>query len=485
MSILADAISNAASLQADQANETVTTNGMAAFKSTLDANLDFFGRAGNINYPSLIQDFSKAFSEDSETALRNLLHMRDIRGDTGGYRVRDNSRKVLVWLLDNHPVVFLTTRLIQAIPNVGRWDDLFVLVDDSKNKAVSNAVVKFIAEEFKKEVPNGLLCKWLPRTGPVASKLRSYLKLTPKQYRQRLVKFRNVVETQMCRKQWDSIKFEHVPSQASRIYRKAFLRHDTVRYSSFIEKVNNGEVKMNASTLYPHEVLGSNYHRYSLDNTKEALWKSLPDFIGEGLSFLPVVDVSGSMGTTAYSSYSCMDIALALGLYTAQRNKSVFKDMFVTFSSKPQFVKLDPAKSVHTNLSIISRADWDMSTNLMPVFEQLLEMSVKNKVSQEDLPSAILIFSDMQFNCVRDGENVTALEAIKLKFEAAGYTAPSIVFWNLNSAYANVPLKRSSTGACLVSGASPSVVRSVLTGADLTPMSTMRNALDSERYSIL
>lgn len=485
MSNLAQAISNQAAVHADKANQTVTTNGMAAFRSTFDANLDFFGRAGNVKYPSLISDFAKAFAEDSETALRNLLHMRDIRGDTGGYRVRDNSRKVLVWLLENHPAIFLTTRLIQAIPTVGRWDDLFVLVDDNKNKTVSNAVIKFIAEEFKKEVPNGLLCKWLPRTGPVASKLRSYLKLTPKEYRKRLVQFRNVVETKMCNKEWSNIKFEHVPSQASKIYRKAFLRHEPLRYTNFIEAATKGEVKINASTLYPHEVLGPRYYDSYADATKEALWKNLPDYIGEGLSFLPVVDVSGSMTTTAYGNYSCMDIAVALGIYTAQRNKSAFKDLFVTFSSRPEFVKLNPEHSVATSLHKMVRSNWDMSTNVMSVFELILELAVKEKVHQEDLPSSILIFSDMQFNCVRDGENVTALEAIKAKFKAAGYEAPSIVFWNLNSRYANLPVTRSSTGACLVSGSSPAIVKAVLSGRDVTPLSTMQFALGSDRYDIL
>ena len=62
---------------------------------------------------------------------------------------------------------------------------------------------------------------WTPRKGPIAAEVRAFFGMTPKQYRKQLVAMTKVVETQMCAKDWDNINFNHVPSQASRLYKKA------------------------------------------------------------------------------------------------------------------------------------------------------------------------------------------------------------------------------------------------------------------------
>ena len=104
-----------------QSNVTTSQNGAKAFKSTTNANLDFFSKAGNMVYPNLVEAFNTALNEDTELALRNLLHMRDIRGDTGGYGIRDNTRNLLKWISINKPEIFKDTRLLQLVPTVGRW----------------------------------------------------------------------------------------------------------------------------------------------------------------------------------------------------------------------------------------------------------------------------------------------------------------------------------------------------------------------------
>ena len=63
------------------------------------------------------------------------------------------------------------------------------------------------------------------------------------------------VEEKMSAKKWDKIDYSAVPSQASRIYRNAFKKHDEERYNSFIEKAEKGEVKINAKTLYPYQTV--------------------------------------------------------------------------------------------------------------------------------------------------------------------------------------------------------------------------------------
>ena len=94
------------------------------------------------------------------------------------------------------------------------------------------------------------------------------------------------------------------------------------------------------------------------------------------------------------------------------------------------------------------------------------------------------IASDMQFNACTKYDN-SAMEMIERKYAKAGYNVPQIVFWNLN-ARDNVPVKADKSGAALVSGFSPSIVKAVL-GADMsefTPYGIMLKTIMNDRYAI-
>lgn len=465
-------------------NKTTTTNGAKAFVSTLNANLDFFSKSGNMGYPSLLSDFAKAFDENRDLALRNLLHTRDVRGGKG---IRSNTRTILTWLVQTHPSTVLETLLIQRLPEVGRWDDLFTLAV-AGNVDITNKVIKYLGQEISKEVPNQLLAKWLPTKSKnptdkfISSKLRSYLKLTPKEYRQLLVKNRNVVETQMCNKTWTAINYSHVPSKAMSIYHKAFQRNDQTRFSAFTEKAVKGEVKINSSTLWPHEVIGS--HAGRLTQTQEAQWNALPNFLPEGISILPVVDVSGSMTCSAYERFSCMDISIALGIYLASKAKSDFKDLFITFDSNPTFVNLSKCKSLQDRVTTTRQAPWGMSTNIEAVFDLIIDHAIKHNVPKEDMPQSILILSDMQFDSC--AQNKTVSKTVKNKFVNAGYDVPQLIFWTLSARYANQPVKFDTDKTALVSGYSPASLKAIF-NVDLdrfTPENVMIETLNIDRYSI-
>ena len=87
---------------------------------------------------------------------------------------------------------------------------------------------------------NGLAAKWTPRKGQVASEIRAFFGMSPKQYRKSLVALTKVVETQMCANDWDNINFSHVPSQAARLYKKAFNRH-TPLFAEYVARLVKGE----------------------------------------------------------------------------------------------------------------------------------------------------------------------------------------------------------------------------------------------------
>lgn len=344
-----------------------------------------------------------------------------------------------------------------------------------------------------------LCSKWMPRKGVVANQLRKFLGWTPKFYRKRLVELTKVVETQMCAKQWDEINFSHVPSVASARYKKAFNRN-TPEYGKYVAALVKGdkpEVKVNAGAVYPYDVL-KGYATYSLagyshdrnyDETERnhmiAQWNALENFIGEA-KILPLVDVSGSMtcpaGQDAKSNLTCLDVAVSLGLYCADKNTGPFNGAMLTFSRQPELVMLKG--DVLQKVDQMVHTSWGMNTNIDAALQTIVNVAVSNNVPQEDMPAMLIVFSDMQFDrCA--GRNQSAIERTRQLYTAAGYKIPQIVFWNIN-ARSNVPVKYDKSGVALVSGFAPALIKNLLS-ADVdrfTPESIMAETIFVDRYSL-
>ncbi len=452
-------------------NQTVTTNGMPAHKSTMNPVLDFFAVAGDSRGTDVTKQFNAALAADTELTLRTMLWMRDVRGGAGE---RDSFRNLLKLCAEKNVEGF--DKFIRLIPEVGRWDDLLVLVG---SKYESNAF-ELIATALQNQ--NALCAKWMPRKGSVAEKLRDFLGFSPKRYRKTLVTLTNVVETQMCNNKWFEINYEHVPSKAIGVYSNAFARHDLSRFQDYKAKLTKCEAKVNAAAVYPYEVL-----KLALTDQQlgEAQWKSLPDYLqGSNDRLLCVVDVSGSMGSrvSAGSTVTCMDVAMSLGMYTAERLDGVFKDCIITFTDTPSVLKLQGSlgarwRQMHKHVGY--------STDLIKVFSTVLDSAVKYKVPAEQMPTKIVILSDMQFDAQVKNFNLSSIEIIKKQYAEAGYEMPLIVYWNIGAAkYGNTPITVHDTGAVMVSGFSPSILTSLLSGkTDSVEM--MLETIGKDRYNYL
>ena len=464
-------------VQAVANQEARTENGMKARKSTAKKTVDLFYNIGASRGKDIVTGFTSAYVEDKNIALRIALWARDVRGGAGE---RELFRSILKHLEKTDPDSAMA--LLKRVPEIGRWDDLFVFESDLLKKAAYTMLGDALRAK------NGLAAKWTPRKGQIAREIREFFGMTPKQYRKSLVALTKVVETQMCANDWDNINFSHVPSVAARNYKKAFNRH-TPAFAEYVAKLVSGDktVQVNANAIFPHDVLKGIAHSYTKLNKTEtdhviAQWDALPNYVGDA-SILPLVDVSGSMTCSAgkNTNVRCLDVAVSLGLYLADKNKGVFKDTFLTFSSKPELVTLKG--NIVQKCDQMSRSQWEMSTNLHAAMNKILDVAVKGSVPQSDMPAMLLILSDMQFNqCARYDDS--AMEMIERKFEAAGYSMPQVVFWNLNSSD-NVPVKADKSGAALVSGFSPSIMTSLL-AADLdqfTPEGIMLKTVMSDRYS--
>lgn len=450
---------------------TTTTNGMDAYVSTTSACLDLFYAIGASRGKDIIPTFVKAFVENPEVAIRIALWGRDARQGAGERQV---FRDIFKYLENTE----FFGRVAAKVPELGRWDDLLVAQSpDSWSKSAS-----LIKQALN--AGNGLCAKWMPRKGEVALKLREFLGLSPKAYRKLLVGLTKVVEQQMCAKDWDNINFSHVPSVAAARYRSAFQRN-TVKFAEYVQALSNGDpsVKVNAEAVFPHTVIQSLIHQYGVNTVDEkfitAQWQALPNYMGNN-KVLPVVDVSGSMFCSAgSSSVRCIDVAVALGLYCADKNTGAFNGVFCTFSEVPQLEVL--SGSIVQKVQQLTSANWGMSTNLEAALQLTLDVATSNNVPAEDMPTTVVIFSDMQFDHCMEG---TALNMIRLKYEAAGYVMPTIVFWNLN-AHGNVPARKNESGVVLVSGFSPAIMQCILSGNldEITPEAIMLKAVMNDRYS--
>jgi len=473
-----------------QLNTTTTDNGAKAYKSTLDFNVDLFGKisASRENPDAIVSTYLRALEEDPETALRILFNSRDIRGGQG-------ERKVFRHLLLNTPFE-IREKIIPLVPIYGRWDDLFVL-----NGCIDwERVVDFVVSKLNYDNdPNtehpSLLAKWMPSinassktTKALGKQFAKRMNLSEKEYRVMLSKLRkkiDLVEQKMCSNNWSNINYSNIPSRAGLIYSKAFIKHDAERYKDFIHSTFKLENKINAGTLYPYDiaertgVLGRLYSEPDIDPIEElalqALWQNLPDYM-EGKSFngLVVADTSGSMFGRP------MAVSVSLAMYIAERNQGVWKDKFITFSESPE-IQTIVGDSLFRRIHNLSKSDWGYNTDLIAVFGTILKAAKADKIEPKDMPEKIFIVSDMQFDEACKSNNRTNFEQIKKMYAKSGYAMPELIFWNVNG-NSNVPISVHDTGTALVSGCSPSVLKAVLSGNQITPIDLMKTAVYTERY---
>ena len=216
-------------------NRSVTENGAVGYKSTGKALLDLNFLTSSLrsaNEQTIISKFDAAFQEHPELALKWLFFARDIRGGMGERRL---FRVILRHLVDQCYMV--VKPFLKLIPEYGRWDDLWCLLDSKANKCVAGIIREQLAhdmEHMKHGKPVSLLAKWLPsakgKHKAAEEKARKILQLTGMSrphYNKTLSALRryiDIVERRMSAQQWESINYEAVPSKANLIYNKAFLR---------------------------------------------------------------------------------------------------------------------------------------------------------------------------------------------------------------------------------------------------------------------
>lgn len=496
-------------MSSDVAKHTLcyTENGALGYASTGKALLDLnfaVSSYRNRSDKEIINDFLKAFAENPFTAMVWLFFCRDVRGGMGERRF---FRVVMNYLCGMAQYNECTIPLLRMIPKYGRWDDMFSLINNACCE-VKQTIFHIIADRLvcdldaaDKGEPVSLMAKWMPSDNAsnkdnrhLARVIAAGLGCPIKYYRYVVTMLRKhigVLETKLSANEWNEVDYSAVPSQANLLYRKAFLRHDKERREEYLEKLSKGEEKINASTLFPHDIVskyGMPYQlrRPAVQDELEALWSALPDYVNGESSTLVVRDGSGSMlDRIGNTSVTAMNVSTALAIYFAERCSGPYKDKFITFSSRPQIVNLSNLKTLRDKLQTCYGYGDVSNTNIEAVFDLILRTAIDNHCKQEDLPGTVLIVSDMEFDgatTTRSCDYETLFDTIRKKFKHYGYEMPKLAFWNVCSRTNAIPVQENNNGVVLVSGFSPSVIKMVLSN-EVDPYKALMGILNSERYA--
>ena len=492
-------------------NFTYTENGALTHKSTMSDLYDLFAMGGAYRSRSnedVIVLFNNALKENEVYALKCLFYLRDARGGQGERRF---FRVAMKWLASTYPEI--ARRNLRHIPEFGRWDDLYLFVDTP----LEAEAFAFMREQLNLDVQcktPSLLAKWLKsenassnETRRLAIKTRKHFGITAKQYRKTLSVLRariNVLERLMSEGRWDEIEFDKIPSKAGFKYRNAFARHDIERMredraiQSYADFAKDTTTKVNAKVLYPYEVVAEANkmfdnlrwgQRIALDDTNRLMinkyWDNLADYFdGAAFNGLAVVDTSGSMTWSAPNGAKPIDVAIALGLYCAEKAKGPFAGHYVSFSSRPQLIRTEGVDFCD-KVRRIYNTNLCLNTDIEATFDMLLLTAINTRCAQSELPQNLIVISDMEFDvgsCQRNMDKTTLMEGIRRKWRNAGYEMPNLIFWNVNARNNNIPMKAEG-GITFVSGFSPVLFEQIMKGK--TGYDLMMDKLNNKRYEVI
>lgn len=478
---------NFSEIMKEESKWTTTENGAAAKNTTDSALLDMFATIGSMRTRSddeIIKKFELAYQEDPLGAMRCLFYARDVRGGLGERRV---FRVLLPYIAKRHSDELEMN--LALIPEYGRWDDYYSLIDTPLEKHAWGIVFAQLMQDKENMAggePCSLLAKWLKKansTSKNTKKLGIYtaqqLKMSVYDYKRlcsRLRKHIDVVEQKMCAKEWGKINYPAVPSRAMMNYRKAFARHDEKRFEEYISDVEKGKEKINSSTLYPYDIVEKILYHHEDNKVLEAQWNNLPNYVDGDVNAVVMADVSGSMTGRP------MATSIGLAMYFAERNNGAYHNLFMTFSGNPRFVEVK-GNTITDKIRFIGRADWGMNTNLEAALLKILEVAIQNKCSQEEMPKSLIIISDMEIDeCARQEHGEQFYDYVSRTYEEHGYKIPNVVFWNVDSRHDVFLADKNRKGVQLVSGQSASTFKNLIGCVDKTPIEMMYEVLNSERY---
>ena len=466
-----------------------------------------------------------------------IFHLRAIRGMGKGER--NLFVMSMVYLYNFYPKVVL--QLLPLVPYYGSYKDLLEIsstksVDSKLLKEclliIANQIQHDIKELEKKNPKISYVGKWAPREGKsydkkgkklskyIANILFPYDENKMKKYREYCTKLSRALEVPeifMSANEWSNINFRKVPSVCLDRKNKAFLNElvkkskneinnykDGDRYpykkdridcrNNLIKTIIDGNI--NSKELFPHEIIKKISEKNSTTDKIliETQWKLIIENLKKQIksknrnnigNLIPLVDVSGSMYGTP------IHVAIGLGIIISELTNEKYKNRILTFESEPNWHIINEKSTLHEKVESLLKAPWGGSTNFSKAMDMIYNIVKINKLKMEDIPD-LIVFSDMQFdqaeyNC---DSFETQYERIQRKFNELGteicgtpYNPPKIIFWNLrgnSKTGIHAPVEKNIEGVQLLSGFSPSLMKSILENDEIEVKDSSKELVDVE-----
>lgn len=326
----------------------------------------------------------------------------------------------------------------------------------------------------------------------------------------KLNKYLDTTQIKMCGKKWANIDFNHVTSKTLSKNRKAFLNdskkpdNDRITCADnlklHLEKVISGDnsVKLHGKRESVYELvrdaLRTNVFPSSIDeiNIINEQWKNNASQ-NQGLkNIIPIADTSSSM--TNDKSIPLYN-SIGLSIRISELAEEPFRNRIMTFSSKPQWVKLNDNQSFVEKVLTVSSSNWQMNTNFYASMKLILDSALEANLTPEQISNLTLaVFSDMQID-VASYENMdTMMERIERMYYIAGmnsswktpFKPPHILFWNLSKTD-GFPCLSTNKNVSMLSGYSSVLLNALCNKGveelkNFTPYMMICDILSQKRY---
>ena len=465
--------------------------------TTYNANLDLFSQlVRGINKIDLTNYLDNSWEVSKIKTLAIIFNSRD---RLKGKKEKEISNFCLLWLKQNHNEIYKKHILIY-INKYGCWNDLNYIIKKTKNH---NYEYKLFAEQLIKDKKilddnndnndnNISLCaKWVispnnDKTIKIARHLFDNITNFQERYRKEYItplrKKLDLLETKLCKKDWEEIEYSKIPAKALSVYKKCFLRNDKEKYQTFLNDVSNNKIKLKISGLLPHEII-KKYYDLRLENVDETLeleWKAFIDIYknNDNLNgIIPIVDVSGSM-FNGISSVKPIYVSIALGLLISELNQGYLHNKIMTFSRNPIFFEIQ-GETLRDKIKCISNVPFGLNTDFLKVADLIIQKTLL----EEPLFSykKIICLTDMQF----DNNDNNTHEIFINKFKNNNLEIPKLIYWNLNFKYNNFPINTTYENTSLISGFSEQLLNVILNNDNINPLSLMEQILEPYYKNIL
>jgi hypothetical protein len=478
----------------------VNEKGALSLDTTSNACVDlFFKMTQDLHQnPNFEEWIDNSWEESPLDTMKIIFQSRDCRGGKGTKKTFINAMKYLSY---EHPE--WVEQNMSIIPTFGRYKDWIELI----NENTRHQIIYLICKQLKEDIANmnegnpiSLLAKWIPSERKKLNKNNNITKSITKQlygehekepykrfrkeYLTPLRYYLKIVENYTCSNRWEEIDFSIVPSCAMNRLKNAFQKHTPEKFADWLNAVKEGKSKINAKQLQPHELAKHYINRGEYDEVVELQWQQIVENtskLGNFEDSIVLSDVSGSMDGVP------MEVSIALGILISSLTAEPFRNTVISFHTNPTVhIIPDSCTTLQQKVECMKQVPWGGTTDLYKVFKLILNRANQYGLSPDQMPKRLYILSDMQFDTAIEYSTKTVLENIDDMYSKTIYKRPDIIFWNLRSdTTIDFPVSESQKGVATISGFSPSILKNILNGDEITPYTIMRNVIDDERYSII